>query len=413
MNDLNMKNTVNEADAWDTWLKTKSALVFELERLLAHPELIAFDGALDALVEYANTTRILFGVRTRSAHTTEASVPSTDGRGPSTSCDDDDSGAVSSKHPPGGSDASRDGLRDATRVLVGLASQIHEHMRVLDEQHEPWTQRIERCLSWAARGDELAVLDVGPRRALLHAIVAFVLMSQHELGASTRPRGDVSELFKKLCAERLRRDDEGGTFHIHGPKRDCTPRGQSWRDDWERWMNAFDGFVRTPTVSTSTSSHDRAKSRDRTDTAPSAQVTLEGVLRGLVREHGDRVVVLGEAMESAKRSRGFAQVDTASELLGRLVEDYLPRYLEGGDELARGVFTNAQYAAGASETTRNDPGAMASRTFVYEGKQIECVQHLRIGRRDDVRKCWRCHFYIDRERERVVIGHCGAHLATR
>jgi hypothetical protein len=51
-----------------------------------------------------------------------------------------------------------------------------------------------------------------------------------------------------------------------------------------------------------------------------------------------------------------------------------------------------------------------SRTFEYEGEQVEMFRHLKIGVDDDATKTIRVHFHWDAERERIVIAYCGEHL---
>ena len=53
-----------------------------------------------------------------------------------------------------------------------------------------------------------------------------------------------------------------------------------------------------------------------------------------------------------------------------------------------------------------------SRTFAYEGEQIEMVRHLKIGIEANVAKTIRVHFYWDAKREKIVIGYCGEHLSV-
>ena len=50
------------------------------------------------------------------------------------------------------------------------------------------------------------------------------------------------------------------------------------------------------------------------------------------------------------------------------------------------------------------------REFVYQGKPVEMLRHLKIGVGDDVTKTIRVHFHWDAEREKIVIGYCGEHL---
>lgn len=57
--------------------------------------------------------------------------------------------------------------------------------------------------------------------------------------------------------------------------------------------------------------------------------------------------------------------------------------------------------------------AMELRTFDYDGEPRQFLRHLRIGTSSSPYHGWRCYFFHDAERSKIVIGHCGKHLDLR
>lgn len=125
---------------------------------------------------------------------------------------------------------------------------------------------------------------------------------------------------------------------------------------------------------------------------------------------GDKVTFLDSAVDSAKRSTNFKRGRVLLDMLRKLVVEYLPLYLEGGDNKARFVFTNKQYAANESETVVNNPELAKTREFIYKGSVVHMWQHLKVGIADNPDHTIRVHFLVDKEAGKVVIGYCGEHL---
>ena len=46
---------------------------------------------------------------------------------------------------------------------------------------------------------------------------------------------------------------------------------------------------------------------------------------------------------------------------------------------------------------------------MYKGKEVDISPHIK-GR--NVKTAFRLHFYIDRDEEKIVIGHAGEHMDT-
>jgi len=126
--------------------------------------------------------------------------------------------------------------------------------------------------------------------------------------------------------------------------------------------------------------------------------------------YGDRCVVLSSAKDSAREMHRFEHGRRLLDMLRRLVTDYRSKLCEGGDNEARKVFGNNEYAAKESESVMGNQAMRRQRTFVYEGNQVEMFRHIKIGIESNVAKTIRVHFHWDAEREKIVIGYCGEHL---
>jgi hypothetical protein len=127
--------------------------------------------------------------------------------------------------------------------------------------------------------------------------------------------------------------------------------------------------------------------------------------------YGDRCVILPSAKASAEKASQFIYGRELLDLLNRLVTTFRGALIGGGgDNKARTVFGKSEYAANESETVMGNKALRRQREFLYDGKLVEMLRHLKIGVGDDVTKTIRVHFYWDADREKIVIGYCGEHL---
>ena len=126
----------------------------------------------------------------------------------------------------------------------------------------------------------------------------------------------------------------------------------------------------------------------------------------------DRIVVLPEAMDSAKSYDGNLAEEwdivrgAATELYGLLFED---DGCEGrvADEFQRR--TGYELTFSESSATRARADLMKMRERSYGGRTVDISAHIK-GRSQ--KNTFRLHFYIDRENELIVIGHAGCHMKT-
>jgi hypothetical protein len=63
-----------------------------------------------------------------------------------------------------------------------------------------------------------------------------------------------------------------------------------------------------------------------------------------------------------------------------------------------------------SKQTKRDKRLMGMRRMLYGGREIDITPHIKYG--SSPPRLLRVHFWVDRQRKQVVIGHCGDHLDT-
>ena len=124
----------------------------------------------------------------------------------------------------------------------------------------------------------------------------------------------------------------------------------------------------------------------------------------------DQLVVLDSAKESARALPPDCLLGRRLlNLLTRLVVDWKPLYETQGDNVARNIFSPGEYARGESQTVEcGQKGDL--RKYVFEGRELVMMRHLRIGTTRNDRYCIRIHFEYDATTQKIVIGHCGSHL---
>jgi hypothetical protein len=131
-------------------------------------------------------------------------------------------------------------------------------------------------------------------------------------------------------------------------------------------------------------------------------------LRHIENIHGSKVHVLLSARDSAKAAADFDNGLQLLLLLNRLIVKYLPVYLESGDNKANEIFPKDTFASKESESTMKN--YKDTRKFDYDGKRVLMEHHLKFGVATNKRLTLRVHFLPDRDKNRIVIGYCGAHL---
>lgn len=139
---------------------------------------------------------------------------------------------------------------------------------------------------------------------------------------------------------------------------------------------------------------------------------LEQSLSLIAAFYSDRVAVLDSAFDAARESDrgGFRFGAKAFNLLAKLATGYWQALANGeGDQHAKAVFGHNAYAPNEASVLSND--AKRRRTFSYRGRDFLMVKHIKHGVKDSLAETLRVHFEWVANEKKIVIGHCGKHLA--
>lgn len=137
--------------------------------------------------------------------------------------------------------------------------------------------------------------------------------------------------------------------------------------------------------------------------------TPEEALQCVAALHGDRVHVLPSAWESARKVNYYGNGRRLLSLLMKLATTYVDAMAEGGDVMARRVFTASEYAGRESYTIMQNRSLMRARTWRFQNRDIPMVRHLKIGVSTDTRHSIRVYFEFLSDLNKIVIGWCGEH----
>ncbi len=111
--------------------------------------------------------------------------------------------------------------------------------------------------------------------------------------------------------------------------------------------------------------------------------------------------------------RGRDLVEDAWECLYALATVLHPLLFDSADQnidLERVFKEKTGFDLGMSEgrSTKRDKKFMKLRQDAFEGRTIDIVPHIKIGNKEP--RLLRVHFFVDTDKKRIVIGHCGGHL---
>lgn len=142
--------------------------------------------------------------------------------------------------------------------------------------------------------------------------------------------------------------------------------------------------------------------------------SLEDLLDLMEESWPERVVVLDDARRSAERFRA-ADLDEAWAILKSVPTVLWGIHFNecGCPDIEEEYFQRTGYHLARTETgnTKDNPTFMKQRTHRYGDEDVLMLSHIK-GRSKDPKKAFRVYYSADREREVIVIGHCGGHLDT-
>lgn len=139
------------------------------------------------------------------------------------------------------------------------------------------------------------------------------------------------------------------------------------------------------------------------------QPSPEEALLCVTALYGNRVHVLDTAWESARKLAYYANGRRLLSLLMRLATRYIDAMAEGGDGLARQVFTLSEFSTRESDTVMRSKTHVKARTWIYQNREVTMQRHLKIGVSTDTKLAIRVYFDYLPDLHRVVIGWCGEH----
>ena len=134
---------------------------------------------------------------------------------------------------------------------------------------------------------------------------------------------------------------------------------------------------------------------------------IQDVFEQLQRQK-ENIVILNNARKSAKKHDFRSFLPEVYCGITGLIEIELPLVLNNENESKRTELFYEKYRLEISKETSVTLSSYAEdRTFEVPGRGEKVFEwHIKIGRHT------RIHYWIDRESEKVYIGHCGKHLPT-
>jgi hypothetical protein len=128
--------------------------------------------------------------------------------------------------------------------------------------------------------------------------------------------------------------------------------------------------------------------------------------------HPATIAFTPQAKQAAKAT-AFTDTGTAWRILWATATTLHALYFNNADErldIAKRFkeLTGFDLALSEGRNTTRDNKLMALRKQDYNGTAIDITPHVKYGNRAP--KLLRVHYYPDRERRRILIGHCGDHL---
>lgn len=147
--------------------------------------------------------------------------------------------------------------------------------------------------------------------------------------------------------------------------------------------------------------------------------TLEDVLSLIGRLHGDKIVFTERAVATA-RAAAINDASDGPQITWRHLHaaaTVLPTLAFEQNVSAGALPARFREASGGLElsmtegkTRKADGKLVDARTIVLDGQSWDGAAHIKFGSKSP--RLLRIHFALDRENQRVIVGHCGDHLDT-
>ncbi|MCL5744322.1 MAG: hypothetical protein M1541_10415 [Acidobacteria bacterium] len=140
--------------------------------------------------------------------------------------------------------------------------------------------------------------------------------------------------------------------------------------------------------------------------------TISAVVETIGKLHPTTIEFTAQARQSAEQTQ-FSDAGTAWRILWSMATTLHDLYFKEPDQrldIARRFkeLSGFDLALNEGKDTSRDRKLMALRQQHHNGKVIDVTPHVKYGNRPP--KLLRVHYWPDRERRCIVIGHCGDHL---
>ena len=143
---------------------------------------------------------------------------------------------------------------------------------------------------------------------------------------------------------------------------------------------------------------------------------LSEALELVGRLYADRLVVLPDALSSARRFDGHYELDDEWVILRSIPTTLWQLYFGDGQEAdiedAYKRATGFELALKEGKMTNSGGKYRRVRKRTYEGRSISLKAHVK-GKSNKLGEAFRVYYWVDRERRKIVIGHCGDHPLSR
>lgn len=133
----------------------------------------------------------------------------------------------------------------------------------------------------------------------------------------------------------------------------------------------------------------------------------------------DRLELTPRALQSLERSdflkfgHAGSAVWECMAAMATVLHPLLMDQADGDTNAAGEAFKNStklELTWTETKETKKDNKLMAARRIVHDNREIDITPHVKWGSKS--KGYLRVHFFVDRPRRRIVIGHCGDHLDT-
>jgi predicted metal-dependent phosphoesterase TrpH len=139
---------------------------------------------------------------------------------------------------------------------------------------------------------------------------------------------------------------------------------------------------------------------------------LEEVLTIIGNCHSDKVIIAEKAVKSAKEYSSFSDISLAWSCLWAMATTLHDLYFGGSTGDVERSFreqTGFELALNEGRQTQRNKDLMRLRKLHHDGEEYDITPHAKAGGNKEP-KCLRIYYSTVPDSQKIIIGHCGAHL---